>query len=94
MTTIKLDDPTVDLIVKNNGLDIVTKEVLKYIKIKFSPIRNHKSYDNIEKKIKNSVTKNKKVWKDFLALTSEIKDNLTKNYTVQEAKKEYLDSKI
>jgi len=94
MTTIKLNDPTIDLIVKDNGLDTITKEVLEYIKIKFSPNRKHKLYDDIDKKIKKSTTTNKKAGDDFLALTADIKSNLSKSYTAEEAKQEYFNSKI
>ena len=77
MTTIKLNDPTVDLIVKDNGLE--------YIKIKFSPNRKHKLYNDIDKKIRKSTTTNKKAGDDFLALTTDIKSNLSKSYTAEEA---------
>ncbi len=93
MTTIKLNDPVVDHIVKDKGLEVITEYILQHIKNKFSPDKKYE-FNNLGEKIKNSKTTNKKIGDNFLALTENIKDNLSKSYTAKEAKQEYLNNKI
>ena len=94
MATIKLNDPDIDLIIKDKGLELITQDVLEYIKLKFSSDKENKFNNNLDEKIKNSKTTNKKAGDDFLALIADIKSNLSKSYTAKEAKQEYLNSKI
>ncbi len=86
MTAIKIDDPVIEKIIRQQGVETITNEILTFIKGKFLP-REEKSEHNDKKK-------NRALAKSFLEMTEQTKEDLSRSYTAKEAKDLYRNSQI
>ena len=82
MTAININDPVIEKIIQQQGIENITTEILTFIKDKLLP---HKENNN---------KKSKAIAKSFLALTQQTKSALSKSYTAKEAKEIYHDSQL
>ena len=87
MTAIKINDPVIEKIIKQEGMETITNEILTFIKGKFLP-KEEKSEPNHKKK------KSRSLAKSFLEMTEQTKENLSRSYTAKEAKELYRNSQI
>ena len=79
MTAIKIDDPLIEKIIRKEGMDRIKKEVIGYIKKRFYS----QQQEGEEQKRGENFSE------EFLRMTNEVKQNLSKSYTAEEAEKLY-----
>ena len=84
MTAIKINDPVIEKIIQQQGIETITNEILTFIKGKFLPGEKKPEIDD---KMKSSA-----LAESFLLMTKQTKEDLSKSYTAKEAKELYFDS--
>ncbi|MEA3455671.1 MAG: hypothetical protein U9R26_04105 [Campylobacterota bacterium] len=84
MTAIKIDDPVIEKIIRQQGIETITNEILTFIKGKFLPRE--------EKLENNNKRKSRTLAKSFLSMTEQTKEELSRSYSAKEAKDLYRDS--
>ncbi len=86
MTAIKIDDPVIEKIIQQEGIETITDEILAFIKVRFLAQKNSL--------IDNNKAENKALAKSFLLMTKQVKEDLSRNYTAKEAKELYGDRQL
>ncbi len=86
MTAIKIDDPVIEKIIRQQGVETITNEILTFIKRKFLPREEKSEYDDKKKR--------RALGKSFLEMTEQTKEDLSRSYTAKEAKELYHNSQI
>jgi len=86
MTAIRIDDPVIEKIIRQEGVETITKEILTFIKGKFLPREEKPELDDKKK--------SRALAKSFLLMTEQTKEDLSRSYTAKEAKELYHNSQI
>ena len=84
MTAIKIDDPVIEKIIRQQGVETITNEILTFIKGKFLSREEKSEFDDKKK--------SRALAKSFLEMTEQTKEDLSRSYTAKEAKELYRDS--
>lgn len=96
MTTIKFNDPVIAKIVKQEGIDNITKEVMEYIKNKFAKKDKTIISPSIDQQIRALKVTNPKRANRLKKARKELNtllDPNKKNLTLTEAKEQYFSSR-